>query len=129
MEENEYGFIRVTVRTADGAIPVERAIVTIKNSGEELLAVFFTDENGNTPKLRVPAPPLENSEAPDPKGDAFMLYNIDTDKSGYRSVRNIGVPVYPDITSVQPVALVPLSEGADDIRRPIVIDESEVPAL
>ncbi|MBR2459881.1 MAG: hypothetical protein IKB34_01440, partial [Clostridia bacterium] len=93
MAENDYGYIRVAVRTADGALPIERAIVTVKDENESLLAVFFTDEDGNTPSLKVLAPPASNSASPNPPGPAFMLYNINTDKVGYISVRNIGVPV------------------------------------
>ena len=43
---------------------------------------------------------------------AFYVYNIDTDKAGYGSVRNIGVPVFPGVTSVQLVELTPSPEGA-----------------
>ncbi len=112
MADNSYGYIVVNVRTANGALPVEKAIVTIKNSAGELLAVFFTDRNGNTPKLQVLAPPIENSESPGQIGPAYYSYNIDTDKEGFNSVRNIGAPVYPGITSIQPVELIPLSEGS-----------------
>ena len=113
MSENSYGYLRITVRTAGGAVPVSRAVVTVKDENETLIAVFFTDENGNTPVLRVIAPSKENSSSPDAGGAPFFVYNIDTDKVGYRSVRNIGVPVYPEVTSVQPVELVPLSEGGE----------------
>ena len=113
MAENEYGYIRVTVRAADGALPLERAIVTVKDGNESILAVFFTDEDGNTPPLKVLAPPKENSGAPGVVGPAFYVYNIDTDKVGYRSVRNIGVPVYPGVTSVQPVEMVPRPENSE----------------
>lgn len=130
MAENDQGYIRVTVRTADGAIPIERAIVTIKSTNEELIAVFFTDEDGNTPILKVAAPPIQNSEAPNTNAPAYYLYNIDTDKSGYKSVRNIGVPVYPSVTSVQPVELIPLSENSGMYSGDtIFFRESEVPKL
>ena len=99
------------MRTAGGAVPVSRAIVTVKDENETLMAVFFTDENGNTPSLKVGAPPKENSSAPNAGGAPFSVYNIDTDKAGYISVRNINVPVYSGVTSVQPVELVPVSEG------------------
>jgi len=39
MTENSYGYLRVTVRTAGGAIPVSRAIVTVKDENETLMAV------------------------------------------------------------------------------------------
>lgn len=113
MAENSYGYVRITVRTAGGAVPVQRAIVTVKDENETLLAVFFTDANGNTPTLKVGAPPRENTETPEAGGAAFSVYNIDTDKAGYLSVRNVGVPVYSGVTSVQPVELIPVAEGIE----------------
>lgn len=112
MAENNYGYLTVSVRTAGGALPISRAIVTVKDENEALLAVFFTDENGNTPTLKVLAPPLSNTQSPG-SGPAFFNYNIDTDKVGYKSVRNVGVPVYSGVTSIQPVELVPVSEGGE----------------
>ena len=130
MAENSYGYVRVTVRTAGGAVPVQRAIVTVKDEKETLLAVFFTDENGNTPDLKVATPPRANSESPNAGGAAFSLYNIDTDKAGYKSVRNIGVPVYDSITSIQPVELVPVSEGGEgEYDENIKYNESVPPDL
>lgn len=112
MAENNYGYLTVSVRTAGGALPISRAIVTVKDENEALLAVFFTDENGNTPTLKVLAPPLSNTQSPG-SGPAFFNYNIDTDKVGYKSVRNVSVPVYSGVTSIQPVELVPVSEGGE----------------
>ena len=113
MTENSYGYLTVKVRTAGGAIPVPRAIVTVKDENEALLAVFFTDENGNTPTLKVLAPQKSNTQAPNAGGAAFFSYNVDTDKAGFKSVRNVGVPVYSGVTSIQPVELVPVSEGGE----------------
>ncbi len=110
MEEN--GYITVNVRTAGGALPVENAVVTVKDSGGAILAVFFTDRDGKTPRLKVLAPPRANSESPGAASPPFFNYNIDTDKEGYISVRNVDVPVYPGITSIQTVELIPLSEGS-----------------
>ena len=130
LADHSYGSLRVAVRTAGGALPVSRAIVTIKDQNEKLLAVFFTDENGNTPLLKVLAPPKENTESPNAAGAAYYLYNVDTDKNGFKSVRNIGVPVYSGVTSVQPVELVPVSDGGEGERSVnIRYNESAFPDL
>ena len=130
MTENNYGYLTVKVRTAGGAIPVSRAIVTVKDENEALLAVFFTDENGNTPTLKVLAPPLSNTQSPNAGGAAFFSYNIDTDKAGFMSVRNLGVPVYSGVTSIQPVELIPVSEGGDgDYNENVRYNENIPPNL
>ena len=80
--------------------------------------------------MKVLAPPKENTETPDADGKPFALYNIDTDKAGFVSVRNIGVPVYSGVTSVQPVELAPIPEGGEgNYNENIRVDESGYPQL
>ena len=110
MEEN--GYISVAVKTAGGALPVENAVVRVKDGGGALIGVFFTDRDGKTPRLKVLAPPKANSESPGAASPPFYNYNVDTDKAGFISVRNVDVPVYPGVTSIQSVELIPLSEGS-----------------
>jgi hypothetical protein len=72
----------------------------------------------------------ENTATPNSGGEPFFKYNVDTDKSGYKSVRNIGVPVYPGITSVQPIELIPVSEGGEgDYNGDIKYNENIPPNL
>ncbi len=128
--ENDYGQLVIAVKTAGGALPVENAVVTVKNTDGTIISIFFTDRNGRTPKLKLSAPPIANSEAPDPSGPAFFTYNVDTDREGYTSVRNIGVPIYPGITSIQPVELVPIPEGSSEFYNDVTeFTESTPPGL
>ena len=124
---NESGYITVIARTAGGALPVENAVVTVKDSSGNILYVTFTDGSGRTSPLAVPAPPKANSSTPNTGEPPFYTYNIDTDLLGYVSVRNLSVPVYPGITSIQPVELLPLAEGQSDT--PVTFNESGAPSL
>ena len=124
---NESGIITVIARTAGGALPVENAVVTVKDSNQNILYVVFTDISGKTPPLAVPAPPKANSLSPNEPAPPFYSYNIDTDKAGYVSVRNLSVPVYPGITSIQPVEMLPLAEG--ERNTPVTFNESGTPSL
>lgn len=123
----DHGYITVAVRTAGGALPVENAVVTVSDTAGNILYVVFTDRSGLTPILKLAAPPKENSETPNMPGPAFFSYNVDTDMQGYRSVRNLSVPVYPGITSIQPVELLPVPEGQTE--SPAVFPESIAPDL
>lgn len=128
--ETDYGQLVIAVKTAGGALPVENAVVTVKDGSGEIISIFFTDRNGRTPKLKLLAPPIANSEAPNQAGPAFFTYNVDTDREGYISVRNIGVPIYPGITSIQPVELVPVSEGSSEFYNDVTsFNESQAPEL
>ena len=123
-DELEYGYILVSVKTAGGALPVANAVATVKDANDNILYVEFTDSSGNTQVMKVPAPAKSNSISPDTGLPPYFNYNIDTDKEGYVSVRNTNVPVYPGITSIQPVEMLPLPEG---LRIPLVTFSESVP--
>ena len=105
-------------------MPVANAVVTVKDANDNILYVEFTDSSGNTQVMKVPAPAKSNSISPDTGLPPYFNYNIDTDKEGYVSVRNTNVPVYPGITSIQPVEMLPLPEG---LRIPLVTFSESVP--
>lgn len=123
----DQGYLIITARTAGGALPVENAVVTVSDTAGNILYVVFTDRSGSTPRLKLAAPPLANSEAPGMPEPPFYSYNVDTDIEGYRSVRNISVPIYPGITSIQPVELLPVPEGSGG--SPAIFPESIPPEL
>jgi hypothetical protein len=124
---NESGYITVIARTAGGALPVENAVITVKDEKGSILYVTFTDKSGKTPPLAVPAPPKSNSSSPGAPEPPFYTYSIDTDAPKFISVRNTGVPVYPGITSIQTVELLPRAEGQKDT--PVTFNESGAPSL
>lgn len=105
-EENYYGDLIVQVFTASGAFPVSDALVTVTSQENGLVSVLVTGENGRTPAIRLSAP--SPSESFNPADTPFSLYNIDTDAAGFYGVRNIGAAIYPGITSIQRVELIPI---------------------
>ena len=119
MDEINYGFIIVSVRTARGAIPIEGAMVTITGrDNNEIISVEFTNSSGMTPRLMVKAPPRTLSQTPE-AGHPYAVYTVRTDKVGYFSASNINMIVYAGVTSIQPVELIPLpdDDGVVDERK------------
>lgn len=107
------GYLKVMVNVGDKAMPIEGAsvLVTENDGGKQILQYFgFTNESGETPVIPLPAPPVENSEAPKGK-NVYAVYDIRTDAPGYRTVINRGVPIFEGITSIQNVQLNPLPGG------------------
>ncbi len=129
-EDTDTAFLVVQVFSANEAIPISDAYVTVtrERNGEEVLIHFaLTDESGKTPVMELPALPAELSEEsgnPHP----YVSYNIRTDHQGYYSVKNVNVPVFGGITSIQPVEMVPVPEKEDDNREMLVM-ESQAPNL
>ena len=106
------GNLLVTVTTAGGALPIEGALVTVRD-GEQgasgVLSVMTTDKSGRTPRIALPAPPASDSGSPG-KERPYAVYIIEVDKENYvpRSYQN--VPIFAGTTSIQPVNLIPTTE-------------------
>ena len=108
------GYLTVMVSTARGAVPLEGATVNIRADSQEsseILYSLLSDRDGKTPRVTLPTPPIENSEAPSNK-EAFFTYNIDVFKDGYVPLYFHNVPIFPSILSVQPAVMVPLDTEA-----------------
>lgn len=122
------GFLVVRVSTARGAIPLENATVSVRGTSPQDSDIMYsleTDSSGLTPRLPLPTPPKSNSLSPN-QDTPYSLWSIDVFCKGYATATFEGVPVYPEITSVQSAQLVPLSEGFSSYER---ISENEAPKL
>ena len=118
------GYLIVRVATARGAIPLENAIVNIREaatpdgemrgegaSGEgALVAALRTDRDGLAPRVALNAPPRSMSESPG-SVRPYGLYDIDVALDGYQSNYYQNVPIFDTVTSLQTVELIPLSAG------------------
>lgn len=108
--DNSWGFLQVQVyTTSNGDFPVQGAMVIVKkqvNAGLGLTRVLFTDENGYTPTIALPAPgavyPNVNSSSP------YSEYELTIVARGYYVMQNISTGVFAGSKTVQPVDLVPL---------------------
>ena len=107
------------ISTARGAIPLEGARVRVwdRNTGVEpnpdrtnARAVLYSDANGKTDPLRLPAPAkglsLEPSNGNTPA--PFACYDADVYLEGYYSAEFVCIPIFDGITSIQPADLIPL---------------------
>ena len=127
----ETGYLQVAVTQAKGSVPIEGAEVRVYtgDDGYTLIKKLTTDRSGKTEVISLPAPPFSASQSPQSTVLPFSRYIIETDYPGYYRVENINAPIYPGITSIQNVSLVPISVGDsvpyDDIR----INESMAPDL
>ena len=109
-----FGILSVCVRTADGALPVVGARITVRSEedGTEnaVFTVLYSGAGGIAENCYLPAPPKENAMRPD-GGIPYRFYSIETDREGYYGVRHLHVPIYAGVTAIQPVDLVPLALG------------------
>ena len=106
------GYLIVSVRAGEGAIPLEGALVTLRGGDAtegDAIASFITDRSGNTPRITLPAPPRINSESPN-GGKPYASYSADISLDGYFTNLYTNIPIFDTITSVQTAYLIPLPE-------------------
>ena len=109
------GFLIVEAKTANGALPIENALVYIyKNDTEnnDVLYSLRTDNNGRTQKIALETKDKNLSMSPGNE-IPFSTYNIVIRADGYYYSSKSNVPVFEGITSIQTANLIPLSEYAD----------------
>lgn len=113
-EGGNFGFLRFSVSTAYNTIPLKDATVyvyTDPSNGDEgtLLYTLTTNVDGLTETVTLPTPPLSESLSPEyPK--PYSTYNVFAAKQGYYPTEGRTVPLFPGITSIQPINLIPVSE-------------------
>ncbi len=136
MNDTGMGGVVVRVTTASGAIPLEDALVTVREyrtgSGGDIVATLRTNSSGLTEKISLPAPPRSMSLSPG-NGKSYSSYLIQVDKDGYNMQQYINVPVFDGVIAVQNADLVPLPENGETDRanpyNPGIFYESEAPRL
>lgn len=119
------GTIITRVFTSRGQLPVENVTVSIlrriQNTVPQLLSVQISDRNGNTQPISVPTPEVENSQTPNMPAP-YALFDIWAEHPGYQLLVIQNVQVFPGVSSIQNLPLVPLPEAGG---RPSI--EVEIP--
>ena len=109
-----YGRLVIRVSAASGAVPVSGATVIIRSAQSDppvtVLAALTTDESGLTEPILVVTPPISESLSPGGR-QPFAEISTEVSASGYLTSSNINIPIYPGITSIQPVTLIPLPDS------------------
>ena len=129
--DNGKGYLVVHVTTAGGAIPLEGARVEIRSNAPEAgtapetrgytVASLVSGSDGNTARIPLSAPPRALSERPGAV-TPYALYQADVMLEGYYDQSYSGIPIFDGVTSIQPIALIPLPENGtatprrDEIR-------------
>ena len=112
------GGLRVSVRTADSALPIADARVSVwENGGGTPIATLSTDRSGNTDVLALPAPRAAASLSPG-GGEAYAVYRLTVESEGYYLHENTSVPIFDGVLSLQNAALIPRAPYEGDAAAP-----------
>ena len=106
--QTDTGKLQIQVNTSIQRRPVGRASISISYTGNptEVIEEVQTDENGFSPVLDLPTPPLEYSMAPN-ENQPYSEYTIKVNAQGYAPVDITGTELLPGETALQPVQMIP----------------------
>ena len=120
-QTEDFGFLSVNVKTANGALPLENALVTVYSSpppsrdnepslkDTDVIFTLRTDESGKAERVALATKPIALSQTPNEEFPN-LTYNILVTRDGYYDNTYLNVPIFEGITSIQEVFLIPLSE-------------------
>ena len=121
------GKLLFQITTAGGAIPLSGAEIILRayrsatDTGGDVIAVLYSDGDGKTQAIPLPAPALRYSLEPSRDGAPvpYSLYNADVGLDGFFNQSYIRIPIFDGITSIQRASLIPLPEnGLEGGTRP-----------
>ncbi len=128
-----YGTLIVQAQSAAGAVPIEGATVIIRLAREDgesdLFQLLMTDASGLTAPIRIETPSPAESLSPGGK-KPYTEISTEVIEPRYYSVINTGIPIYPGITSIQPVRMAPRPTREDGTPFPpetVIINEGQNP--
>ncbi len=130
------GSLVIHATSGSQAVPVGGATVIIRLSGENgadaQLRVLVTDESGLTVPIRIETPSAAESLSPGGK-KPYTEISAEIVAPNYYSTAITGIPIYPGITSIQPVRMIPRpgrENGVEAPNRTVIIQEgSSLPSL
>jgi len=100
------GFLRVSATTAEAALPVVGAKVTISQN-ERTLYTLMTDADGNTEAVAITAPDKELSLDPEFDGVPYAYCDVDVSAEGYVEEIFHNVEIFDANTTILPVNMTP----------------------
>lgn len=107
------GTIITRVFTSRGQIPLENVTVSIVSHSQgtlpQLLSVQISDRSGNTKPVSVPTPDAANSRSPN-MPTPYALFDVWAEHPAYQLLVVQNVQVFPGISSIQNLPLIPLPE-------------------
>jgi hypothetical protein len=106
------GYLRVQARTAEGALPVKNAHVMLLDQAGTLLYETYTDANGDTQPLALPAPDAALTLDPSYNQPAYSTWTVVVDEDGFVTTRIHGVEIVATQTAILPVNMEPAPRGS-----------------
>ena len=118
----DHGQLKIQVTSRQRAVPIPNAPIEISYTGDpdSVLETVSTDENGQTPVVDLPAPPVEYSMSPS-ENQPYSEYNLKIHSDEYKPVTISGAQILSGVEGLQPVSMIPEETHTPTEEHPIVI--------
>lgn len=108
------GILVTRVFTSRGQLPVQDATVSVvlhsPAGRQQLLSIQTSNRSGNTDPVAIETPDPQSSQTPD-HPDPFTLCDIWVERPGFQLLLVQNVQIFPGISSIQDLPLIPLPEA------------------
>ena len=118
----DQGRLKIQVTSNIGSVPISDAAIEISYTGDpdSILETVHTDENGQTPAVDLPAPPVEYSMSPS-DNQPYSEYNLKIRSKDYETVTISGAQILSGVQGLQSISMVPEETSTSTEENPIVI--------
>lgn len=115
-EHIDKGYLKFHITEADGYLPIQGASIAISYTGDpdSILETIQTDENGQTERLTLPAPPIDYSMEPGEQ-QPYAEYTFHISAPDHDPVTIAGSEILPEVTAIQETSLPLLTDPVPDI--------------
>lgn len=110
------GYLMVKTSMAEDAVPVQGAIVVVKDDSGRTLYTQKTNASGETEKMALPAPDKYLSLDPNYYGVPYSTYRVEISAPGFVSEIINGVQILDTEEAVQMVDMHPVMKGEEPVH-------------
>lgn len=108
------GFLTARAYMSYAQIPLEDVAVVIAAQDGTAIAMRLTNRSGLTEPISVPTPEASESQAPEENGARpFTGVTVYAFKNDFEQIVARNVQIFPGVTTVQDLEMIPLSELPD----------------
>ena len=104
------GSIQVNAYSSFARLPLQDVAISIAAPDGTALALALTDRSGRIDPVTLPVPDPSASQAPNTGQAGFATVDLRARLRGYEQIDIRGLQVFPGITTVQDLEMIPLSE-------------------
>ena len=116
------GYIQLRAYTSTAQFPLQNVAVAVTATDGTAIAMRLTDRNGQITPIEIPVPDKSESQSPDPGERPYTVVNLYARLKGYEQVESENLQVFADITTIQNLEMIPLSELPGSWDQTVIFD-------